>query len=73
MGVNLSQKTRHRRRKPDDPVNGLPEPKVRPIILTVDDERKDLELAERELRKRYEAATELVEGDFSEVAPSPWP
>ena len=54
--MNLSQETRYRRRKPDGPVNGLPEPKVRPIILTVDDERKDLELVERELRKRYEAA-----------------
>ncbi len=37
-------------------MNGIPEPKVRPIILAVDDERKDLELVERELRKRYEAA-----------------
>ncbi len=37
-------------------MNGIPEPKVRPIILAVDDERKDLGLVERELRKRYEAA-----------------
>ena len=36
-------------------MNGIPEPKVRPIILAVDDERKDLGLVERELRKRYEA------------------
>jgi hypothetical protein len=56
MGVNLSQKTRRRRRKPDDPMNGIPEPKVRPIILAVDDGRKDLGLVARELRKRYEAA-----------------
>src|SRR5215212_1545779 len=36
-------------------MSGIPEPKVRPVILAVDDEREDLELVERELRKRYEA------------------
>jgi thioredoxin reductase (NADPH) len=36
-------------------MSGTPEPKVRPVILAVDDEREDLELVERELRKRYEA------------------
>jgi hypothetical protein len=43
-------------------MNGIPEPKVRPIILAVDDERKDLELVERELRKRYEAAYHVACG-----------
>ena len=33
-------------------MSGTPEPKVRPVILAVD-EREDLELVERELRKRY--------------------
>jgi len=36
-------------------MNGAPETNVRPVILAVDDEQKDLELVERELRKRYEA------------------
>ncbi len=36
-------------------MNGTAEPKVRPVILAVDDEQEDLELVERELRKRYEA------------------
>ncbi len=41
-------------------MNGAPEPKVRPIILAVDDQQEDLELVERELRKRYEADYHVV-------------
>jgi thioredoxin reductase (NADPH) len=36
-------------------MSGTPQSTFRPIILAVDDEREDLELVERELRKRYEA------------------
>jgi thioredoxin reductase (NADPH) len=36
-------------------MNSMPEPKVRPVILAVDDGREEFELVERELRKRYEA------------------
>jgi CheY-like chemotaxis protein len=41
-------------------MNGTSEPKVRLVILAVDDEHKDLELVERELRKRYEADYRVV-------------
>ena len=52
-------------------MNGIPESKVRPIILAVDDERKDFELVERELRKRYEAAYHVAcEGSVAGSAPN---
>jgi thioredoxin reductase (NADPH) len=41
-------------------MSGTSEPKVRPVILAVDDEQEDLELIEGELRKRYEADYRVV-------------
>ena len=43
MDVNLSPKVTLSASKPDDPMTGTPDPKVRPIILAVDEERKDFE------------------------------
>jgi thioredoxin reductase (NADPH) len=44
----------------DSPVNTIGPKEFRPVILAVDDEPGDLELVERELRKRYEADYRVV-------------